>query len=226
MQVFRVAGKFAVAAFVAFGVAIAAPASAKPIVKTKFKSYSVPGTSPYALLSYMQRNGPNVNGSHALASTAASIHHKADFKGTKNCRVKNYKLTMTFEITLPKATQASRMPRNVRRRWKQFVSHARWHENKHKAIWMGCARRIEKKVRALRSSGNCNAVWAKARSVAKVQLARCDRLHAAFDRKETARASRIPLIAQALKAPKSSAGAAALRRSLTFKHSRVQATNR
>ncbi len=224
MRTLRVVGKAAIAACLVLGVAAAAPAAAKPIVKTKYKSYSVPGTSPYALLSYMQTNGPNVNGSHALASTAASIHHKADFKGTNKCRVKNYRVTMTFEITLPKATQAARMPRKVRSRWKQFVSHAKWHENKHKAIWIGCAKRIERKVRSLRASGNCNAVWSRARALAKVELARCDRLHAAFDRKETKRASRIPLIAQALRSPNK--GTAALRRSIKFRHSRVQATNR
>ncbi|MEM7428505.1 MAG: DUF922 domain-containing protein [Pseudomonadota bacterium] len=226
LQIVRFGGKAAAIVALAAGVALAAPVSAKPIVKTKVKSYSVPGTSPHALLTYMQRNGPNVNGSHALASTAASIHHKADFQGTRNCKIKNYKLTMSFEITLPKATQAKSMKRSVRKRWKQFVSHARWHENRHKAIWLGCAKRIERKVRALSGSSSCNAVWAKAKAVAKVELARCDRLHAAFDRKETARASRIPLIAQALRAPRSRSGAAALRRSLTFRHSRVQAINR
>ena len=64
----------------------------------------------------------------------------------------------------------------------------------------------------------------KARALAKVELARCDRLHAAFDRKETARASRIPLIAQALRAPK--AKSSGLRRALTFRHSRIVGTNR
>ena len=224
MRLIRPAFAIAIACSIPLAMGHSSQASAKPVIKTKYKSYSVPGTSPYALLSYMQRNGPNVNGSHALASTAASIHHKADFKGTGNCRIKNYKVTMSFTITLPKAKHISRMPKKVRSRWKQFASHARWHENKHKQIWIGCAQRIERKVRALRARGSCNAVWAKARALAKVELARCDRLHAAFDRKETARASRIPLIAQALRAPR--AKSTGLRRSLTFRHSRVQATNR
>lgn len=223
MRLFCSAFAIAVTCLMSTAVGLSSAALAKPVVKTKYKSYSVPGTSPYALLSYMQRNGPSVNGSHALASTAASIHHKADFKGTGNCKIKNYKITMSFTITLPKAKHVSRMPKKVRSRWKQFASHARWHENKHKQIWIGCANRIEKKVRSLRSRGSCNAVWKRARALAKVELARCDRLHAAFDRKETARAARIPLIAQALRAPRSKSGR--LPR-ITFRHSRVQATNR
>ena len=224
MQLIRYAFAVAVACSITAVLGFDVPAMAKPVVKTKYKSYSVPGTSPYALLSYMQRNGPNVNGSHALASTAASIHHKADFTGSSNCKIRNYKVTLSFTITLPKAKHASRMPKKVRSRWKQFASHARWHENKHTQIWIGCAQRIERKVRSLRAKGNCNTVWSKARALAKVELARCDRMHAAFDRKETARASRIPLIAQALRAPK--AKSSGLRKSLTFRHSRIQGTNR
>ena len=103
-----------------------------------------------------------MNGSHALASTAATIHHKADFKGSGACKIKNYKVTMSFTITLPKAKHISRMPKKVRSRWKQFASHARWHENKHRAIWIGCAAKIERKIRAMGGASNCNAAWSKA----------------------------------------------------------------
>ena len=226
MTSMRIVGGIAAMLSLALLTGSIAPAEAKPTVKTKYKSYSVPGTTAYDLLSYMQRNGPNVNGSHALASTAANIHHKAGFSKNKTCKLKNYRVSMSFVITLPRAKHASRMPRKVRRRWKQFVKHARWHENRHKAIWIGCAGKIERKIRAMGGSSNCDATWAKASAIAKAELARCDRLHAAFDRKETARASKLPLIAQALRAPRTRSGAAAIRKAIRFKHSKARAINR
>lgn len=200
--------------------------SAKPIVKTSFKSYSVPGTSAYALLSYMQRNGPHANGARALATTAASFRYQADAHTSNGCKLRNFRVTTTFVITLPKAKNASKMSSGVRKRWKQFVKHARWHENRHKSIWISCAKKIEHAASTMGTQRNCTAAWSKAQSIVKKQLARCDRIHAAFDRRETAKASRIPLIAQALRAPKTKRGRVAIKRALTYKHSRVNDDNR
>lgn len=221
------AGAFAAAALgVVLLVAEPAPLAAKPIVKTSFKSYSVPGTSAYALLSYMQRNGPHANGSRALATTAASFRYQADTHNANGCKLKNFRVTTTFVITLPKATSASKMPSNVRKRWKQFVKHARWHENRHKSIWIGCAKKIERAASAMNRQSSCRAAWSKAQAIVKTELARCDRLHATFDRKETARASKIPLIAQALRAPKTASGRVAIKKALRYTHSRVNDDNR
>lgn len=203
-----------------------APVSAKPIVKTSFKSYSVPGTSAYDLLSYMQRNGPHANGARALATTAASFRYQADAHTSNGCKLKNFRVSTNFVITLPKATNSSSMPPSVRKRWGQFVKHARWHENRHKAIWIGCAKRIEQAASSMGTQSSCNAAWSKAQAIVKQQLARCDRIHAAFDRKETASASKIPLIAQALRAPKSQSRRVALKKALRFSHSRVSDVNR
>ncbi|MEM1198390.1 MAG: DUF922 domain-containing protein [Pseudomonadota bacterium] len=202
------------------------PVSSKPIVKTSFKSYSVPGTSAYALLSYMQANGPHANGARALATTSASFRYQADAVTANGCRLKNFRVATTFVITLPKATQKSRMPASVRKRWGQFVKHARWHENRHKQIWIGCAKKIERIAGRMGRQSSCNAAWAKAQSIVKTELARCDRLHAAFDRRETARAARLPLIAQALRAPKTPYARAGLKRALRYTHSRANDDNR
>lgn len=214
----------------ALGVAllIAAPASvqAKPVVKTSFKTYSVPGTSAYDLLTYMQRNGPHANGARALATTSASFRYQADAQTAKGCTLKNFRVRTDFVITLPKATNSSSMPPSVRKRWGQFVKHARWHENRHKQIWIGCAKRIERAARSMGTQRSCRAAWSKAQAIVKAQLARCDRIHAAFDRKETARASKIPLIAQALRAPKSKSRRVALKKALRFSHSRANDDNR
>ena len=227
LSICKNAGAFAAAVLgAAFLIAEPAPLAAKPIVKTSFKSYSVPGTSAYALLSYMQRNGPHANGSRALATTAASFRYQADAHNANGCKLKNFRVTTTFVITLPKATNASRMSSKVRKRWRQFVKHARWHENRHKSIWIGCAKKIENSVRSMARQGSCKAAWSKAQSIVKTQLARCDRLHAAFDRRETARASKIPLIAQALRAPKTASGRVAIKKALRYTHSRVSDDNR
>lgn len=204
----------------------AAPTSAKPKSSTKVKYYSVPGTTAHALLSYMQSNGPQVNGSPALASASASFRYKADAVTTNGCRLKNFRVSADFVITLPKAAQKTAMPSGVRKRWRQFVKHARWHENHHKKIWIRCARKIERTARSMRPQRSCNAAWAKARSLVNSELARCDKIHAAFDRKETANAHKLPLIAQALRAPQTPYARAAMRRALRHSHNRVSDINR
>ncbi len=203
-----------------------APASAKPAVTTQVKYYSVPGKTAHALLAYMQRHGPNVNGSRALASATASFRYNADAVTANGCRLKNFKVSTDFVITLPKATQKSTMTSSVRKRWRQFVKHARWHENHHKKIWMRCARKIERAARSMGPQNSCNAAWAKARSIVNAELARCDKLHAAFDRKETANAHTLPLIAQALRAPQTPYARAAMKRALRHSHNRVSDINR
>lgn len=174
----------------------------------------------------MQRNGPHANGSRALATTSASFRYQADAVTGNGCKLKNFRVSTTFIITLPKATNASQMTPRVRKHWRQFVKHARWHENRHKAIWIGCAKKIERSAKAMGRQSSCKAAWAKAQGIVKTELARCDRLHAAFDRKETARASRIPLIAQALRAPKTRKGRAQIRKALRYTHKRVNDDNR
>lgn len=192
----------AFALIVAIGVFLSAsPADAAPKVSTKYKSYSVPGKSAQQLFTHMSRYGPHANGSPALATTAANFTHSAKLAQGRNCRLRNYRVNMSFTITLPKARNQKSMSRNLRKRWKQFASHAKWHELQHRAIWIRCAKRIEKKVRALGAQRSCSAAWDRARSIANAELARCDQQHAAFDQKESSRAAQLPLIKQAMKPP-------------------------
>lgn len=226
IKIFKFGGALAATVGALLLVVDAAPVAAKPAVTTKVKYYSVPGTSSQALLSYMQRNGPNVNGSRALASASANFRYKADAVASKGCRLKNFRVSANFVITLPRATQKSKMSSGVRKRWRHFVKHARWHENHHKKIWVGCARKIERVVRSMGGQRSCNAAWAKARSIVKSELNRCDKIHAAFDRKETANAPTIPLIAQALRATQTPYARAAIKRALRHSHNRVSDVNR
>ena len=174
-------------------------AVAAPNVSTKFKSYSVPGSSAQQLFSHMSRYGPHANGSPALATTAASFSHSAKLDEKRSCRLRDYTVNMSFVITLPKARNQNAMSKPLRKRWKQFASHARWHELQHKAIWIGCAKKIERKVRQIGRQSSCEVAWSKARNIANAELARCDQLHAAFDNKESTRAASLPLIKQALR---------------------------
>ncbi|MGI9372201.1 MAG: DUF922 domain-containing protein [Hyphomicrobiales bacterium] len=176
-------------------------ANAKPKVSTSYKSYSVPGKSAQQLFAHMSRYGPHANGAPALATTAANFSHGAKLRRGKGCKLTSYQVSMKFVITLPKARNKSAMPPKLRKRWGQFAAHAKWHEQQHRKIWIRCARKIEKRVRALRPQRSCETAWAKARDIASQELERCDVKHAAFDRKESKRASKLPLIKQALRAP-------------------------
>jgi len=177
----------------------AGSAFAAPKVSTKYKSYSVPGKSAQQLFQHMSRYGPHANGSPALATTAANFTHSAKLNRKGKCRLQNYQVNMAFVITLPKARNRRSMSKSLRKRWDQFATHAKWHELQHRKIWVQCARRIEAKVRKMGGQKSCERAWARARQIANVQLKSCDAKHARFDDRESTRAAKLPLIAQALR---------------------------
>lgn len=176
-------------------------AHAKPKISTSYKSYSVPGKSAQQLFAHMSRYGPHANGGPALATTSASFSHGAKLRHGKGCKLSDYQVSMKFVITLPKARNKKAMSPKLRKRWGQFAAHAKWHEQQHRKIWIRCANKIEARVRRMSARRSCEAAWEKARDIASQELEKCDEQHAAFDRKESKRASKLPLIKQALRAP-------------------------
>jgi predicted secreted Zn-dependent protease len=196
--------RFWVAVLVAFGLvafSVSTPAKAKPKVKTKYVYYSISGQSARTLYEQMVRRGPHVNGERALASTTLKPEQTGQIGGKSDCRVRNYRLNLDFTIRLPKAQSEKSLSPKLRKHWRRFYQFVRAHEQRHRAIWINCARRIEKKVRGLRAR-TCAQLGQQMDAVFTAEGARCERQHDAFDTAEQKRLARHPLVRAAKRTPR------------------------
>jgi predicted secreted Zn-dependent protease len=80
---------------------IAAPTTARPIEKTKYKYYTISGNSAPAIYTAMIKRGPDVNGVNAYASTTANSSQDGKLVAQgKLCRVDGYNFSIDFTINL------------------------------------------------------------------------------------------------------------------------------
>lgn len=177
--------------------------SAKPVITTKYTYYNIAGRDARSLYRQMLRRGPHVSGAKAFASTTASTSHDGQLTGGRSCRVTNYKVRMNFTINLPRLSSAAGLPAADRKRWAAFAAFVRRHEERHRTIWIGCARELERRIRAVRGV-NCDQTDRKAAQIFEQVRAVCDRRHDAFDAAEQKRLARHPLIVAAQRVQRAS----------------------
>lgn len=186
------------------GMLLALPAQeaeARPKVTSKYTYYSISGTSARNLYQQMISRGPHVSGDRALAATSAETRQSGDFVAGKSCRVRNYRISLNFTVKLPKVANERKLTPKLRRNWKKFSAFVKRHEERHKQIWIGCARDVERKVKALRTA-NCREADRKANRIFRAAAAACEKKHDAFDRSEQKRLARHPLVVAAKRVPR------------------------
>lgn len=185
--------KLAVLGLVALSV-FTVEAQAKPSQSTKYKFYTITGDSPVEIYSAMIRRGPDVNGVNAYASTSATSSQSGQLIAQgKSCRVNDYQFRIDFTINLPKLKNEGALNGALASKWGQFKGFLKAHEEQHKSIWLACARDLETKVRALRTS-DCKTLDKKAAQMWKNMRTACDKKHAAFDAAEQKRLMRHPFV--------------------------------
>ena len=198
-------------ALVTCSIYVAGPAVAKPKVTTKYTYYTVKGKSARTLYQQMVRRGPHVSGERALASTTMRPRQSGEVVGRSTCRVRNYRLNLDFTIRLPKVgSEASLSPR-LRKSWRAFSSFVKRHEQRHRAIWIGCGTRIETKIRKLRTK-HCSKFDRLVDRIIETELTRCKKKHDAFDAAEQRRLARHPLVRAAKRTPRKTRTASAKRK--------------
>jgi predicted secreted Zn-dependent protease len=135
-----------------------------------------------------------VNGVNAYASTTAtsSQNGRLVLKG-KSCRVDSYEFNINFVINLPKLKNENALKGQTAAKWGQFKSFLKIHEERHRSIWLGCARDLEAKVRELRTS-DCKALDKQATKLWKSMRTACDKQHAAWDAAEQRRLLKHPFV--------------------------------
>lgn len=159
---------------------------------TSNRYYNVSGTSKATLARKMRSNPFRGDGGRAVANIRPNYSLNVVTKQTgSTCKVATVDLNIRFTLTLPRAKEAA-MSEGTRSVWRSFVSFARRHEQRHRTIYLQCARNFVTKAQRL-SGASCSTLKAKARRMLASEERACDKRHAAFDRSERRR-----LVAQRL----------------------------
>jgi predicted secreted Zn-dependent protease len=171
---------------------------AKPVEKTKYKFYTISGDTPGEIYSSMIKRGPDVNGVNAYASTNATSQQagRLVLQG-KSCRVDSYTFTINFVINLPKLKNEKALSGPTAENWVEFKTFLKTHEETHRSLWLDCARDLETKVMALRTS-DCKKLDKEAARLWKNMRKACDKKHAAFDAAEQKKLVKHPFVKMVL----------------------------
>ena len=170
-------------------------ASAAPKVSTITIYFTVSGSTPSQVLRSILRKGPGIRtGGKAMATTQAKISQTLKPRGKNGCR---YSSKAMITLRLPRLAKSSLKSRSVRRVWRNFDKYIRAHENRHKSIFLSCAKRIDKKARAYIRRHGCKDAKVKITQIMVDERLRCNRLNQAYDRRERGRIRALPLIRQA-----------------------------
>jgi len=155
---------------------------------TSQRYYNVSGTSQATLARTIRSNPFRGEVANIRPEYALDVATK---KAGNTCRVTSVNLSIRFVLTLPRANEGA-MSASTRSVWRNFVSFARRHEERHRAIYLQCARNFAAKAERL-SGASCAGLKAKARRLLDAEDRACDRRHAAFDRSEGRRLRSQPL---------------------------------
>lgn len=172
---------------------LASVATAKPSETTKYTYYTIGGDSAAEIYASMMRKGPKVNGAKAYAATSATTTQDGKLLQSDTCKVQDYRLRLDFVIKLPKIKNETVLPAADRKRWQQFSSFLKLHEETHREIWLGCAADLERQVKAIKAK-SCSDANRKATQLWDRIRAACNKKHQAFDAAEQKRLMAHPFV--------------------------------
>ena len=172
-------------------------AFARPHVSNNVIYFAVRGTSASAIYTNLVVNGPGGQSGSAMATTNALISQTFKLHQGKRCRLSRYRINVKVVTRLPRLVSFKRLSASMRRTWRNFNGYVRRHEARHKAIYIGCARRIEAAARRLVRGSSCNGVSSAIARARYSELAKCEALHSSYDRREYSRIKRLGLIVRA-----------------------------
>jgi predicted secreted Zn-dependent protease len=174
-------------------VLLAGAAMARPAGDTTYDYYTVGGSDAAELHNAMIRRGPHLSGKNAYALTTMKSTQTGRLIQGKTCKVSGYQVNMSFRMKLPKLRDGENLSGAERSRWSAFASFVKKHEETHRAIWLGCANEMERRVRAI-SAKTCSAWEAAEKKAVAAVVASCNAKHQAFDNAEQRRLARHPFV--------------------------------
>ncbi len=179
-------------------VSVAHSAQARGQLTTKYKYYTVSGSSAASL----HRNMTVPTGFFSSERVYANITMNASLKGAfvqgKRCRLKGFGINGKFVVRLPKLRPGTKLSPGLNRKFKSFAAYVRKHELTHRSIWTRCLRSAESRIRRLKIK-SCSRFDAQAAKIITDEWAKCETRNALFDKREQKRLLRLPLVKAAFK---------------------------
>jgi predicted secreted Zn-dependent protease len=162
----------------------AALAATKLLVKTR--TYDITGTTGLALIEAMDRKGPKHGFmTHAIAQTGYTVDWDLVTSQVNGvCRLRQANGTLNLVYTYPRVASAT--PPALRKRWTQFFTGVRAHEETHGRIAKEMMRASERSVRGLQFADDwqCSKVRREARRRIQAVYAEYEAKQNAFDVRE------------------------------------------
>jgi predicted secreted Zn-dependent protease len=185
-------------------------AEAKPV--TNYTHYLIAGESAEGLYLSMLRKGPHVGGGKAYASTkmVPEVSAKTVQMG-RGCRIQDFKVNMTFTISLPQLKKSPSVDPSLRKSFSRFYEFAKKHEETHRSIWLKCAAEAEAQVNNVIAK-TCPEAEERGLAIVEDVARQCDARHLAFDAAEQKRLVNHPFIKQVLARQKALAQAGAVKK--------------
>jgi len=151
------------------------------------RSYMVSGKSAMEVAAFMRRRPFRGDYGPAIANIRPryAFTFKTDQR-TSHCRVTRFSFKIDFTMTLPKARQETKFDGRTLSAWRSLRGFTRRHELVHRKIYLGCAKRAERAVLALRPR-YCRGMGRKIRRLLNAEKKACKARHLAFDRREIRR---------------------------------------
>lgn len=172
---------------------LAAAAKAETISATRYEYYPISGQTAAELYAAMLRRGPHVDGDKAYAATSATTSQQGKLIQADSCRVASYTVKLDFVIRLPRLADAQALTPADRRRFTQFATFLRRHEEQHRTIWLDCAAKLEAKASRL-AAPTCEAADAKSQKLWTDMRKACSLRHKAFDSAEQKKLLQHPFV--------------------------------
>lgn len=151
--------------------------------------YQVSGTSEKTIERQLSLRGPHIPGKgRALAAAKISIEQRVQVAEAPGwCRVKDAKINVRADVTLPKWNQRNSAHPDLVRKWDVFAAYAKAHEDVHIRIAEQYAAELERKLEAIPVQPDCDAVSKRVAAVSKDVVDRMNEAQDQFDRDEQAR---------------------------------------
>jgi predicted secreted Zn-dependent protease len=135
------------------------PAVAPPrvIVRTRHRPYEIAGSSGVELRAAMERLGPKdpVGGTPYAGYTKWTVAWSYRYERVDRCALADVRVVARIRITLPRWDGARRADPTLAAEWSRFIAALRRHEDGHAAIARRAARRVARRLAALRPSRSC-----------------------------------------------------------------------
>lgn len=145
-------------------------------------AYPVQGTTAKQIVRHMQSHP--IRGDHGSAFANIRPRYTLSVKTAEKggiCRAADVDVHIHFTLTVPEASQRSRMSGQVRSAWDSFSRFIRNHEEHHRQSYIGCAKAFVREARR-ETAPSCFAVEREIRRMFETAKRDCEAKQVAWDR--------------------------------------------